>query len=200
VRVSDGPTQQEVTVDASRADSPSNVVVDAAAIDSPPPPPPCAAPSVQSGSACFTLHADLLDWTDAEASCAAVSTGEHLAIVRSATENAAIGTLLGSATIAYLGGSDAGNEGTWLWDDTTPLWNGGPTGSGGGPAAGAFADFNAGEPNNGGSPSTHEEDCLVIRGDKTDLWDDRPCGPETGAGGTGQTPVTYPYVCERAAP
>lgn len=194
VQISGGPSSHEVEPDAGARDASS--LIDAPLDAFVAPPPPCSAPSVQTGSNCFTLHADLLDFTDAQASCAAASTGEHLAIVRTSTDNAAIGGMIGSA-IVFLGGSDAGTEGTWLWDDSTPFWLGGSNGAA---VAGAFADFNPGEPNNGGTPSTHEEDCLAMRGDKVDAWDDRPCGPETGAGGIGQTPVTYAYVCERAAP
>ena len=68
-----------------------------------------------------------------------------------------------------------------MWDDGT--------------ASPRSSNFNTGEPNNGSG--TYQEDCIVMRGDKADVWDDRPCGPEPGAGGVGQTPTSYPFICER---
>jgi hypothetical protein len=166
-----GATQHNVSPDAPAPpdiDAPVVPLIDAA---------PCTGASDAEGN-CYTFHATLLDWTDAQADC--TSRNEHLAIVRTAEQNAAIATLIDATTIAYIGATDAVTEGTFLWDDGTGL---------------TFSNFNLGEPNNGAG--THEEDCLVMRGDKSDQWDDRPCGPEAGAGGTGQTPVTYPYICER---
>lgn len=147
-------------------------------IDAPPDAAPCTGTVDMEGN-CYTFNAMPLDWATAKATCEAA--GTHLAIIRSDEQNTAVATLIGTTTIAYLGGTDAATEGTFLWVDGTGLT--------------VFSNFNLGEPNNGNG--THEEDCLVIRGDKADKWDDRPCGPEPGAGGAGQTPVNYPSVCER---
>ena len=138
---------------------------------------PCTGATDAEGN-CYELFAGPLEWTAAETACEGI--GGHLAIIRSAEQNGVIATLLSATTIAFIGATDQVTEGTFLWVDNTDL---------------TFTDFPTGEPNNGGGK--FEEDCLSIRGDNADQWDDRPCGAEPGAGGTGQDATMYPYVCER---
>jgi hypothetical protein len=144
----------------------------------------------QSGNSCFTLFTSPLTFGSAASAC--LATSEHLAIISSAADNAAISTLIGSNLIAYVGGTEQANPGTWLWTNGAQFWNGIVGGSA---VGGLYTNFGTGEPNNGGGKFL--EYCLTIRGDRSDTWDDRPCGPETGAGGSGQDAVVYAYVCER---
>jgi hypothetical protein len=149
---------------------------DATVIDAAPDAPPDARPCTGSAADghCFLYHSDQVTWAQAGSACAA--DGTHLAIITNVVQDNAILGLVGTVTPAYIGATDSVTEGTFLWVDGTPL---------------TFVNFDAGEPNNGGNPSTHEEDCLVIRGDTGGKWDDRPCLPEGVS-----TPGVYPYVCE----
>jgi hypothetical protein len=125
---------------------------------------------------CFMLFTTAATFAQAKAAC--VTIDAHLAKIESASQNELVATL-GSGHDMFLGATDAVTEGTFLWQDNTPL---------------TFRMFHLGEPNNGGSGG-YEEDCLVMAGLRTpaDTWDDRPCT-------TGLAPVTsgsYAYVCER---
>jgi hypothetical protein len=188
VHVSD-PTAHDTTTDAA-VDAP----IDAAMIDAPVMPACNGSNQAQSGSgACFTFNATPLDWAAAGSACAAAAGGGHLAIINSGSDNALVFGLVGSATIAFLGGDEIANPGTWLWVDGTHFWNGV---SGGSAVSGVFAHFGSGEPNNGGGKFL--EQCLTMRGDLGGVWDDRPCGSETNdTGASGQDAVVNPYVCER---
>ena len=55
---------------------------------------------------------------------------------------------VGSAN-TFIGATDRAVEGTFVWDDGTPL---------------SFTNWRAGEPNNGGSGATYQEDCVIIAG------------------------------------
>jgi hypothetical protein len=185
VRVTDPGTAHDTMPDAA-TDAPA----DATMIDAPP---PCdGSGQAQSGSgACFTFSATPLDFAAAGSACAA--TGEHLAIINDGSDQALVFGLVGSATIAFLGGSELAVQGKWVWTDGVQFWNGASGGSG---LLGVFADFGSGEPNNGGGEFL--EQCLTMRGDLGGVWDDRPCNSETGdTGAAGQDAVVNPYVCER---
>jgi hypothetical protein len=127
---------------------------------------------------CFIWFSTPLVWTAAKAACEA--RGMHLAIVLRQDQNDAITGLLGTlpdpGSAAYLGGTDMATEGTWLWIDGTPL---------------GFAPWEVGQPS--GGSGQYEEDCLVIRGDESGHWSDRPCGPEPNAPAT----TSFGYVCQR---
>ncbi|XP_055007212.1 galactose-specific lectin nattectin-like [Boleophthalmus pectinirostris] len=73
-------------------------------------------------SRCFKFFNDVKTWTDAEKSCH--SLGANLPSIHSAKENTFIKDLINSATggdnHAWLGGSDAAQEGRWFWSDGTP--------------------------------------------------------------------------------
>jgi flagellin-like hook-associated protein FlgL len=100
----------------------------------------------------------------------------HLANITSATENAYVDGLV--AGNAWLGGSDAGVEGTWRWvagpEAGDQFWQGG---SGGSTVGASYANWGAGEPNNSGN-----EDYVHMRADGR--WNDQASG------------TSYQYVME----
>lgn len=177
VGIGGDPDQHAVIKDAPDVDAAPNDLDAPIAIDAPPDARPCTdgATNDDSTGHCFEFFpTPALEFAAAETACEAL--GAHLAIITAQAEQDAIAGLIGTTT-AYLGATDQVTEGTFLWVDMTPL---------------TFTNFNTGEPNNGAG--THQEDCLVMRGDKNFQWDDRPCLDEAGAG---TTPTKYPYVCER---
>lgn len=91
----------------------------------------------------------------------------RLATITSAAENAFVTSLLPAGNGQYfLGGSDAGVEGTWTW--VTGPEAGQAFYRNGAPVGGAYANWRAGEPN----AFFPGEDYLVIRSDGT--WVDEP--------------------------
>lgn len=162
---------------------PNVIGADGNSADSAPPPPVDAAgpdartclggdAHMSDGTSCFVFFATPKTWPQAKAACDALP--GHLAKVASAGDEAIVAQVSLNAD-SFLGATDAATEGTFLWEDGTPL---------------AYTDFRTGEPNNGGG--MYQEDCLVYAGKKTPPgWDDRPCttGIVLGAG-------SYPYVCE----
>jgi Ca2+-binding RTX toxin-like protein len=91
-----------------------------------------------------------LSWEAANSAAAAATingiTG-HLAHSNSATENAYIDTISGTASI-WLGGSDGAVNGEWRWvggpNDGQQFWQGQVAGT---PVGGAYTNWSAGEPN-----------------------------------------------------
>lgn len=152
----------------ARNEEPIPMVVDAA------PPPdlaPDVAPRICEGTSdpdgnCYVVFRTAQDRkTRAAASLACEELDMTLAIINSATSNATVQGLVTGLDV-WLGATDVAAEGTYLWPDGTPL---------------TFANFRAGEPNNGAGNGA--ENCLVIEGGKGGTWDDRPCGQ------------SLPYVC-----
>ena len=90
----------------------------------------------------------------ADAEQAFVVLGGHLASIHTAQVNAFIAVLGGLG--AYVGGTDAASEGTFVWTDGSPF---------------DFTNWLGGEPNNSGDG----EDCLQIN-DSLGGWNDVPCG------------------------
>lgn len=122
---------------------------------------------------CYLFFTGPKTFPEAKAACTAETA--HLVKITSASQNDVVAQLaLGND--AFLGATDAITEGTFLWDDTTPL---------------TFTMYGAGEPNNGNG--MYEEDCLVMAGKRTpaDTWDDRPCTADIVANAG-----SYSYVCE----
>jgi len=164
----------------------------AQAIDAPPPvdmpagdmAPPDAAPCVggdvhasdQATGACYIFFVAPLAREQARMSCLSLAPNTLLVSINSSAENTLVKQLIGN-NLAFLGGTDAVTEGTFLWPDGTDLT--------------AFKAFNTGEPNNGNGML--DEDCLVMHGELNGVWDDRPCAPVGGS----QVPGAYSYVCER---
>jgi hypothetical protein len=125
------------------------------------------------GTSCFLFFATPMPWAQAKAACTAASA--HLAKITSAAQNAIVAQLSLNAD-SFIGANDLATEGTFVWDDGTPL---------------AYMHYGTNEPNNGSGQ--YQEDCLVLAGKRSpfDAWDDRPCatGVVAGAG-------AYAYVCE----
>jgi len=129
---------------------------------------------------CFTAHITTrVPWVDARTQCQAI--GSDLAVIRSAQDNQFLTALLG-ANEAYLGGTDAATEGTFLWVDGSPVtytnWRQNPP-----PALN--------EPNNGSG--NYQEDCIVLQGQLAGVWDDRPCDSSELAPPAG----TQYFLCAR---
>ena len=140
------------------------------------PPIPCVEGQarIETASGCFAAFtAVALTRVDARAACAAH--GMHLAYVKSAADEATIATLANGTNVA-IGLDDLAVEGTFVWEDGSPL---------------VYTDWHTGEPNNGGG--TYQEDCAIYAGARVGgQWDDRPCAPPpTGSG-------AYGYICQRA--
>ncbi|MBI3435205.1 MAG: FecR domain-containing protein, partial [Proteobacteria bacterium] len=105
-----------------------------------------------------------------EANAIATALGGHLATISSAEENQfvlALTPTFSPFAATFLGGSDAAVDGEWRWIDSgEQFWNGGPNGFA---VAGAYANWNAGEPNNNGF-GPGGESYLTLRSDGT--WND----------------------------
>lgn len=124
--------------------------------------------------ACYVFFATPMTRDAARSVCQGLGSTARLASIQSTSESALITSLVG-ASEAFLGGSDELIEGTFVWDDGTPV---------------LLTNWNTGEPNN--AVGQFEEDCIVLIGSLGGVWNDVPCAP---------TPLsnlgTYPFVCER---
>jgi hypothetical protein len=109
-------------------------------------PTPCAVGELEGpDGSCFFLDATARTFFAARNACQARGSGWDLASVRSAEVSALLGAELGFE--AWLVASDVASEGVWLWlDDGSTFWQGGATGA---PIDGAYANWNATEPNGG---------------------------------------------------
>ena len=161
---------------------PNVVGADGNSADSAPGPRDAASPDARSctggdahtsdGTNCFLFFSTAKTWPQAKAACDALP--GHLVKITTAAEEAIVAQLSLNAD-SFLGATDAVTEGTFLWEDGTPL---------------TYTSFATGEPNNGNG--AYQEDCLLYAGKKmAPGWDDRPCttGIVAGAG-------SYSYICE----
>jgi len=131
-----------------------------------------AAMTAPDGS-CFVLFTTPTPYDQAQAGCAALQA--HLAKLDTSALDQAAEVFVGTND-TFIGASDRASEGTFLWDDGSPV---------------AFSNFALSEPNNSGGGG-YEEDCLLIAGARvTKQWDDRPCDPAAlpNAG-------LYAYLCQ----
>ena len=124
------------------------------------------------GGTCFILFTGPKTATAADADCIAL--GGHLAKIRNAQENATVTSLVSTTASAFIGATDLVIEGTFQWPDGAPV---------------TYTHWRTGEPNNGGTMATYQEDCAVIQGMLAGVWDDRPCAPPPAGAGS------YAYVC-----
>jgi hypothetical protein len=109
----------------------------------------CVAPERLGPSGnCYLAVATLLSWEDARLSCRAHAEGWDLAAIRSEATNRFLAEV--APAQAWVGGSDAEDEGTWLWvNQADGFWSGnGLTGS---VLTGAFENGNTDEPNGAGN-------------------------------------------------
>jgi Ca2+-binding RTX toxin-like protein len=120
-------------------------------------------------------------WADARAAANAITingASGYLANVTSASENNFIANLINGTGDAWLGGSDVGTEGEWIWVDGpeagTQFWSGLDHYSGGFAVGGEYsswADYGGwGEPNDGGLGDSEDE--LHMWDDGTGDWND----------------------------
>jgi lectin-like protein len=97
---------------------------------------------------CYLPVVTLLSWDDARLSCRAHAEGWDLAAIRSEETNRFLSELAPSE--AWIGGSDAEDEGTWLWvNEGDAFWSG--NGVSGSVLNGAFENWNTDEPNGAGN-------------------------------------------------
>ncbi len=96
-------------------------------------------------------------WTNAESQ--AQTLGGHLVTINDAAENAWVLQSFGGFGTLFIGFTDQGHEGTWVWTSGEPV---------------AFVNWNAGEPNNGGGVFPYENYSMMYgRSDpRAGLWND----------------------------
>ena len=112
-------------------------------------------------------------YADAKAACAAIERAPRVS--RRCDDDAAAEAFVGSAN-TFIGLTDLATEGTFVWDDGTPL---------------GYSNWHTGEPNNGGSGG-YQEDCAIVAGARVGAqWDDRPCDAS-------EVPTSgmFAYLCE----
>ncbi|XP_045898372.1 type-2 ice-structuring protein-like [Micropterus dolomieu] len=106
---------------------------------------------------CFLFVPRAMTWSQAERNCQ--SLGANLASVHAAEEYRQIQRLISNKahriTQAWLGATDAAQEGVWFWSDGTPF---------------AFSYWCKGEPNNAGY-----QHCLQMNHGGDKCWDDIQC-------------------------
>jgi len=146
----------------------------------------------------YMFCSDSVVRNDAAARCEAE--GMHLAWIETAQENAFLVTAIQVANVpaaqepeilTYIGGSDAADEGVWIWrgngaiTDSFQFWQGQAADNGGQAVAGSFANWSPTEPNN----TDDDENCAVMsvlgnNNREPGNWDDRTCAS------------ALPFVCE----
>ena len=162
---------------AGGSDNPADARVDSPSIDAGVDARACAggdAHLVGPQGECLVMFTTPATYVTAKAACAAINA--HLAYLKDAQLDAAAESFVGSAN-TFIGLTDRAVEGTFVWDDGTPL---------------AYSNWHTGEPNNGGSGATYQEDCAIIAGARIGAqWDDRPCDPS-------EVPTSgmFAYLCE----
>jgi hypothetical protein len=125
--------------------------------------------------ACYTFFTTPMTRDAARTACRGLGSTTRLASIQSAAEAAVIIRLIGTSD-ALIGGSDETTEGTFVWEDGSPV---------------VLTSWNTGEPNN--AVGQFEEDCIEMIGSIGGLWNDVPCSPPPPPSTLG----TYPFVCER---
>ena len=91
-------------------------------------------------------------------------------VISSQAENAFVHSNASGTT--WIGASDAGSEGTWLWADGTQFWSGD---EGGAPVQGRFNAWLSGQPNDAGQGQGQaREDCAILLGSSAG-WNDVSC-------------------------
>uniref|UniRef100_A0A3Q2ZYF5 Type-2 ice-structuring protein-like n=1 Tax=Kryptolebias marmoratus TaxID=37003 RepID=A0A3Q2ZYF5_KRYMA len=102
---------------------------------------------------CFRYFPISISWANAQRNC--VSMQASLASVHSFEEYHFVRNLVNGLVQAWLGGSDAQEEGTWLWSDGTPFH---------------YSQWCHGEPNNMAG-----QHCLQMNYGGSKCWDDQWC-------------------------
>ena len=132
----------------------------------------CVPPeSVGPNGRCFLVVETLLAWDDARSNCQARGDDWDLAAIHNLADNTFIGGLTDEE--AWIGGSDATTEGTWLWvSDGQPFWSG--DGTTGNALNGAFEAWNSDEPNGRGNSDCARTVPIIRTGDGL-TWADLEC-------------------------
>ena len=117
----------------------------------------CPCPAVASGGHTYLLCDKKRTWWTARDDCKKAGSGYHLVSITSADENAAVASAAKAVNSAswWIGLSDEGKEGTWVWDNGEGVTYG--------------PNWASGEPNNSGN-----EDCAII-GPSSGKWVDAGC-------------------------
>ncbi|CAJ1085778.1 type-2 ice-structuring protein-like isoform X3 [Xyrichtys novacula] len=106
---------------------------------------------------CFIYISSPMTWAQAERHCQDL--GGNLASVHSHVEYVFVQNMISRITqgfqFAWIGGSDAVEEGTWFWSDGTPF---------------TFAHWDAGQPDNQAN-----SDCMLMNFGDAKKFDDQPC-------------------------
>ncbi|XP_034532653.1 type-2 ice-structuring protein-like [Notolabrus celidotus] len=117
----------------------------------------CAAPWSKFNGRCFRYFPKRLTWSRAERNCHSI--GGNLASVHNIEEYHEIQRLVLTATYehkpVWIGGSDAHQEGEWLWSDGSQV---------------SYTNWCPGEPNNHG-----HQHCLQMNWGDEKCWDDLSC-------------------------
>lgn len=114
--------------------------------------PRCPGGWTKYGHRCFFFNSTVASWADAEKCCLIM--GAHLTSVRNINEYREIQRLTGKKE-SWIGGTDASEEGEWLWSDGTCF---------------TFKKWCFREPNN-----DRNQDCLQINRGVFKCWDDMWC-------------------------
>lgn len=127
---------------------------------------------VAPDGSCFVFVSTPITYLQARAACQAMNA--HLVYLKTAALDTAAEAFVGTAN-TWIGANDMAVEGTFVWDDNTPL---------------VFTNWHTGEPSNGGG--AYQEDCAIIAGARVDKqWDDRPCDATEVA-----TSGNFAYLCQ----
>jgi len=162
----DAGTSDE-SFDAGQSPDDAGAPQDAAPTAPQPPPPECAGSgSLGPNQRCFRVLNEALSWENARVACTGLGEGWDLAVIRSAAVNDFAASLSGQEL--WIGATDAVSEGNWVWvTDELGFWLGSAAG---GPVNGAFANWNADEPNGGGN-----SDCARLVPGLDGIWADLEC-------------------------
>ncbi len=117
----------------------------------------CLCPNGQiSNNHCYTYYPEGKSWQEGQANC--FLQGGTLATIRDNSEQSLVSSLAGGA-VAWIGYTDAAQEGTWIWAGVPSQ----------------YTYWCSGEPNNSG-----DEDCAVINWQPSGCWNDLACSRVLG--------------------
>lgn len=127
---------------------------------------PCRCPQAERGGTPYILCPDAVSHAEARAACA--SAGMRLVTIDSAEEQEWIWTTSDSMFIegakdVWIGLGDADDEGTYVWEDGSPL--------------GTYRNWADNQPDNGGSGGV-DEDCVEMGQYTEGKWNDQDCSLE----------------------
>ncbi|XP_026181880.1 ladderlectin-like [Mastacembelus armatus] len=113
----------------------------------------CDWPRGSNNLRCFAFVPRAMSWADAQKNCRSLDA--NLASVLDSREDRLIQKMIGDGTAAWLGGTDAKQEGNWYFIDRTPF---------------RYTNWATGQPDNWQG----NENCLHITAEEK-LWNDLNC-------------------------